>query len=297
MWNGADAEGQQALVSEAVRGEGAILYDGAGARVMEGVHPLGDLAPSDVVAAAISERMAAAPGGVADHVYLDATHMGERFYARFPSITEACRRIGVDPARDRIPVAPAAHYACGGVPARLDGTTELAGLFAVGEVSCTGVHGANRLASNSLTESVVAGTFLGRDLAWELPDAVVTDEPSAALVGLVTPDSRFAIRNAMSRHVGVVRNAASLAAAAAAVDATFSNAVGSTVTPNQAAFEATNLATVARAMIGAAAARHESRGCHRRSDHPEPREEWRIHLAARLGDDRPVTVSGGPAGE
>ena len=123
MWAGPDATGQQALVSEAVRGEGAILYDAAGERVMAGVHPLEDLAPRDVVAAAISDRMAEAPAGVDDHVYLDATHLGERFYARFPSITEACRAIGIDPARDRIPVAPAAHYACGGVPAGLDGTT------------------------------------------------------------------------------------------------------------------------------------------------------------------------------
>ena len=114
---------------------------------MAGVHPQEDLAPRDVVAAAISRRMAEAPGGVDDHVFLDATHMGERFYDRFPSITAACRAIGIDPARDRIPVAPAAHYACGGVPADLDGTTALAGLFAVGEVACTGVHGANRLAS------------------------------------------------------------------------------------------------------------------------------------------------------
>ena len=98
--------------------------------------------------------------------------MGERFYERFPSITAACREIGIDPAVDRIPVAPAAHFACGGVPARLDGTTALPGLFAVGEVACTGVHGANRLASNSLTEGVVAGTRLGRDLAWEVPDRV-----------------------------------------------------------------------------------------------------------------------------
>ena len=175
MWSGPDAAGQQALVSEAVRGEGAILFDGAGRRVMAGVHPQEDLAPRDVVAAAISRTMAEAPGGVGDHVYLDATAMGERFYERFPSITAACRSIGVDPARQRIPVAPAAHYACGGVPAKLDGTTALPGLYAVGEVSCTGVHGANRLASNSLTESVVAGTRLGRDLAWELPADVVAD--------------------------------------------------------------------------------------------------------------------------
>ncbi len=147
MWRGPDAVGQQALVSEAVRGEGAILYDAAGERVMAGVHPLEDLAPRDVVAAAISRRMAEAPAGVDDHVFLDATHMGERFYERFPSITEACREIGIDPAVDRIPVAPAEHYACGGIPAGLDGVTALRGFYAVGEVTCTGVHGANRLAS------------------------------------------------------------------------------------------------------------------------------------------------------
>src|SRR5215204_3356706 len=128
--------------------------------------------------------MAEAPGGVDDHVLLGATHMGERFYERFPSITAACREAGIDPARDRIPVAPAAHFACGGVPARLDGTTAMPGLFAVGEAACTGVHGANRLASNSLTEGVVAGTRLGRDLAWELParvDATPGDEPAGVL--------------------------------------------------------------------------------------------------------------------
>src|SRR3954470_11352012 len=172
LWSGPDATGQQALISEAVRGEGAILYDGAGERVMVGVHALEDLAPRDVVAAAISERMAEAPAGIDDHVFLDATHMGERFYERFPSITESCRAQGIDPARDRIPVAPAAHYVCGGVRAFLDGSTELAGLYAVGEVACTGVHGANRLASNSLTEGVVAGTRVGRELAWELPELV-----------------------------------------------------------------------------------------------------------------------------
>ncbi len=218
MWSGPDAAGQQALVSEAVRGEGAILYDGAGRRVMAGVHPQEDLAPRDVVAAAISRRMAEAPGGVDDHVYLDATSMGERFYERFPSITAACRSIGVDPARERIPVAPAAHYACGGVPAKLDGTTALPGLYAVGEVSCTGVHGANRLASNSLTESVVAGTRLGRDLAWELPAEIAAeDEPSAA-AGLVDPELKTTIRTAMSRHAGVLRDAAGLGEAAGTLD-------------------------------------------------------------------------------
>jgi L-aspartate oxidase len=297
MWNGPDAVGQQALVSEAVRGEGAILYDGAGERVMTGVHPQEDLAPRDVVAAAISRRMAEAPGGVDDHVYLDATHMGKRFYERFPTITEACRKVGLDPARDRIPVAPAAHYACGGVPASLDGKTALAGLFAVGEVSCTGVHGANRLASNSLTESVVAGTELGRDLAWELPDPVVEDVvPVDDHAGLVDAAHRVTIRSTMSRHVGVLRDASSLDAAGTSLDEVAASA-SDTVAPTQAAFEATNLLTVARAMVAAATARTESRGCHRRTDHPEPRPEWVAHLSIGLpeSDDLgPVTVVGGP---
>ena len=295
LWSGPDAAGQQALVSEAVRGEGAVLYDGAGRRVMAGVHPQEDLAPRDVVAAAISRRMAEAPGGVDDHVYLDATAMGERFYTRFPSITAACRSIGVDPARDRIPVAPAAHYACGGVPARLDGTTALLGLYAVGEVSCTGVHGANRLASNSLTESVVAGTRLGRNLAWELPTETSDEENAPAPAGLVDPEHKTAIRTLMSRHAGVLRDASGLDEAAVSLDGVIADP--GMVPPSQAAFEATNVATVARAVLAAAAARTESRGCHRRSDHPEPRPEWVTHLQVGLSsaaDTGPVAVVGGP---
>ncbi len=128
---------------------------------MQGVHPQEDLAPRDVVSAAISARMAEAPGGVDDHVYLDATHMGERFAERFPTILAACQEIGLDPAVDRIPVAPAAHYSCGGITAALDGTTGLAGLFAVGEVTSTGVHGANRLASQQ-PHRVDRGRHAGR---------------------------------------------------------------------------------------------------------------------------------------
>jgi L-aspartate oxidase len=298
MWSGPDAAGQQALVSEAVRGEGAILFDGAGRRVMAGVHPLEDLAPRDVVAAAISRRMAEAPGGVDDHVYLDATSMGEDFYTRFPSITAACRAIGVDPARERIPVAPAAHYACGGIPARLDGTTSLTGLYAVGEVSCTGVHGANRLASNSLTESVVAGTRLGRDLAWELPDEVVAEEHEpAAHHGLVEPAQRVVMRTTMSRYVGVLRDAAGLAEAATKLDSVIASIEPDAVAPSLAAYEATNMVTVARAVVASATARTESRGCHRRTDFPEQDPEWVTHLHVGLSAPpgaEPVVVAGGP---
>jgi L-aspartate oxidase len=298
MWSGPAAAGQQALVSEAVRGEGAVLYDGAGRRVMAGVHPQEDLAPRDVVAVAISRRLAEAPGGVADHAYLDATAMGEDFYTRFPSITAACRSIGIDPARERIPVAPAAHYACGGVPARLDGTTAMAGLYAVGEVSCTGVHGANRLASNSLTESVVAGTRLGRDLAWELPEPVVTEELDAGLEsGLVDPAHKVAMRTTMSRHAGVVRDADGLGAVAATLDGIIATVEPGVVTPSLAAYEATNMVTVARALVAAATTRTESRGCHRRVDHPEQDPRWLTHLRVGLSTspaNGPVVVAGGP---
>ncbi len=286
MWRGPDARGQQALVSEAVRGEGAVLYDGAGERVMAGVHPQGDLAPRDVVAAAISQRMAQAPGGIDDHVYLDATHLGERFYSRFPSITAACREAGIDPARERIPVAPAAHYVCGGVPAGLDGRTELGSLYAVGEVACTGVHGANRLASNSLTESVVAGTRLGRDLAWELPERVEPDPDDRPGPGAVVPTARRPdVRTAMARHGGGLRAAAALVAAAATLADVAASATDDPAAADRSSWETTNLATVAAAVVAAAATRTESRGCHRRTDHPEPQPEWLVHLDVTIDDD------------
>jgi L-aspartate oxidase len=303
LWRGPDATGQQALISEAVRGEGAILYDAAGDRIMAGLHPLEDLAPRDVVAAAISARMARGAAGVDDHVYLDATHMGEHFYERFPSITAACRVAGIDPARDRIPVAPAAHYACGGLRADLDGSTEMAGLYAVGEVACTGVHGANRLASNSLTEGVVAGTRVGRDLAWELPELVTPDQLDADHgARLLDPELRTQVRSTMSRHVGVMRRPEGLETAARAL-AALAEQMASDVVPSRRAYEATNLLTVAAAVVEAARSRTESRGCHRRTDFDEPRAIWLTHLAERLtrvperrdGVGVPI-VSGRPAG-
>ncbi len=304
MWRGAGATGQQALVSEAVRGEGAILYDAAGERIMEGVHPQEDLAPRDVVAAAISRRMAETAAGVADHVYLDATHLGERFYERFPSITAACREIGLDPATERIPVAPAAHYVCGGLRAGLDGGTTLRGLYAAGEVTATGVHGANRLASNSLTESIVAGTRVGRDLAWELPDAVQPD-PDAQYAAhdpleeaLLHPSRVLQVRSAMSRYVGVLRSAESLASAAGAIGSIADTLATSRelVEPSRRSWEGTNLLTIAAAIVAAAQARTESRGCHRRTDFPEERDVWRTHLDVALDAAGTITVSGAPSG-
>jgi L-aspartate oxidase len=242
---------------------------------MEGVHPLADLAPRDVVAAAISRRMSEAPGGVDDHVFLDATSIGDEFATRFPSITASCKSFGINPATDLIPVAPAAHYFCGGIVADLNGTTSLPGLYAVGEVACTGVHGANRLASNSLTEGVVAGTRVGRELSWKLPErCAVADEAVPALLDV---SSRTLLRATMSRHVGVLRAPNGLAIAHEVLN-DMAQSAHVDVVPSLASFETTNLLMVAAAVVGAAEIRTESRGCHRRVDFDTERDEWQQHV-------------------
>jgi aspartate oxidase len=283
LWSGPEATGQQALISEAVRGEGAILLDAAGQRVMAGVHPQEDLAPRDVVASAISSRMSEAPAGVDDHVYLDARKIA-KFDERFPSITASCLAAGIDPKRELIPVAPAAHYVCGGVKATLDGATSLQGLYVVGEAACTGVHGANRLASNSLTEGVVAGTRVGRALSWKLPEEVQTvDEDLPGT--LIDSYHRAALRTAMSRYVGVLRTPDGLRQAARILNTLGANA-SADVVPTRKTFEATNMLTLAIAVVEAAQTREESRGCHRRTDFTEPRTDWLHHLSCRIVDGR-----------
>lgn len=284
LWRSTDAKGQQTLISEAVRGEGARLVDGAGERIMAGVHPQEDLAPRDVVAAAISARMAHAPGGVDSHVYLDARSI-DRFEERFPSITASCHEFDIDPSKDLIPVAPAAHYACGGVAASLDGETSMTGLYVVGEAACTGVHGANRLASNSLTEAVVMGTRVGRRLYETLPTLATPERERSASGALLDAAKRTNVCTVMSTNVGVRRTPDGLTIA----DDTLRE-LGLSISPNVAAsrqsFEATNLLTVATAIVAAARAREESRGCHQRSDFTEPREEWRRQLTITVHQGR-----------
>lgn len=297
LWQDVGSTQQQMLISEAVRGEGAILYDAAGMRIMKGVHPQEDLAPRDVVAAAISARMNEAPAGVDDHVYLDATSIGARFAERFPFITKACNAIGIDPLTQRIPVAPAAHYTCGGISSNLDGTTEVEGLFAVGEVAYTGVHGANRLASNSLTESLVVGTRVGRNLAWELPERVEPELRSGAplsRIGLLDDSLRAVVRTTMSRHVGVLRSPEGLQHAIDVLDVV-AEKIDARVSPTRRNFEATNILTVATAVALSALARTESRGCHRRTDTTQPRAEWVCHLGVSM-DDGQLHISGIPQG-
>ncbi len=297
LWQSATSTNQQMLISEAVRGEGAILYDGAGIRIMKGVHPQEDLAPRDVVAAAISARMAEAPSGVDDHVYLDATSIGPRFTERFPFITKACNAIGVDPLTQRIPVAPAAHYTCGGISSNLDGTTEIEGLFAVGEVAYTGVHGANRLASNSLTESLVVGTRVGRTLAWQLPQRVEPDlhsNDSTTNFGLLDDSLRAAVRTSMSRNVGVLRSPQGLQHAIDDLEV-IAEKIDTRVPATRRNFEATNILTVATAVAMSALVRTESRGCHRRTDVTHARTDWVCHLGVSMHDGE-IIISGIPQG-
>jgi L-aspartate oxidase len=276
LWTGPGAEGQQTLISEAVRGEGAVLVDADGRRIMLGAHPLADLAPRDVVSATIAAHLGATG---ADHVYLDARHLGADFLARrFPGISLACRVAGFDLANEPVPVAPAAHYSCGGVLADLDGRTSVAGLFAIGEVACTGVQGANRLASNSITEGLVAARRCAALLAAELPSG---GEPVAPPSGTaIAPSARQTITSAMTRHAGVLRDADGLTRLAQVL----AGAERHEGPVDLAAVETTALHTVATLLASAASARTESRGCHRRTDLPETRPEWEVRLVHRLDD-------------
>jgi L-aspartate oxidase len=252
------------LLSEALRGEGAILRDEHGVAFMRDEHPLADLAPRDVVAKAISRRCIERD---LDHLWLDATVI-DHFPERFPTIWAACQGAGLDPTRDWLPVAPAAHYLSGGVCTDLDGATTVPGLWACGEAACTGVHGANRLASNSLLEGLVFSARAveaiqaGRD----------AHEPTGVLRGVPVvgahvpapphvepgPPMREELQRIMTRDAGVVRSAESLARAADALG----RMTGTDV-------ETANLLTVSTALVRAATARRESRGTHTRSDYPE----------------------------
>ncbi|HET9139466.1 L-aspartate oxidase, partial [Actinophytocola sp.] len=281
LYTGAGARGRCPLVTEAVRGEGAVLIDATGARVMAGVHPLADLAPRDVVAAAINRRMAQEPGGIGDHVFLDATGIAaEAFRRRFPTVHRACLGVGVDPTREPIPVAPAAHFACGGVMSTVDGRTAVAGLYAAGEVARTGLHGANRLASNSLLEGLVVGARTARAVAADLAAGRLADprhaERAAAPVAGVA--ERDLLQRAMSRFAGIGRDAEGLAVVASVLDV---SAVDRPLTSRELVEDAA-LTLTARALIASAAKRTESRGCHVRTDYPAADPAWARSLSVRL---------------
>ncbi|MBT3153656.1 L-aspartate oxidase [Streptomyces sp. CHD11] len=299
LFLGPDAEGQQPLVSEAVRGEGAHLVDAGGVRFMRGQHELAELAPRDIVAKGIMRRMREQD---AEHMYLDARHFGaEMWEHRFPTILAACRAHGIDPVTEPVPVAPAAHYASGGVRTDSHGRTTVPGLYACGEVACTGVHGANRLASNSLLEGLVYAERIAADIAraGTLHPRVPQPLPAAERPAypLLPPESRLTIQRIMTRGAGVLRSEASLSEAADRLHRLHADARealeenGKTAEPGVDTWESTNLLCVARVLVDAARRREETRGCHWREDHPERDDpNWRRHIVVTLDPDRSLAA-------
>jgi len=268
-------------LSEALRGHGALLRDSKGERFVD------ELLPRDKVSRAMTATMLEQH---VDHLWLDATGL-ERFGQRFPTIAAALGEIGLDPAKDWLPISPAAHYCCGGVVADLSGASSLPGLWAAGEVACNGVMGANRLASNSLLDGMV---FAPRVIE-AIEDGVEGPSPTGAMRAVLDgrdvgpgviggrslslelrwdegePIDRHQLQETMTRQAGVLRSAESLAAASAVARRPVA---GEGVAP----LEIRNLQTVAQALIAAATAREESRGCHTRTDFPDTDPTMAIRL-------------------
>ncbi|MEM9278800.1 MAG: L-aspartate oxidase [Pseudomonadota bacterium] len=252
------------LATEALRGEGSTLVNDTGERFMLNVHELAELAPRDVVAKAIFDEVSAGRGA-----WLDAREaVGEHFEKEFPTVYGYCKAAGINPATDLIPVIPAAHYHMGGIFVDADGRSSLDGLYACGEATSTGAHGANRLASNSLLEAVVFAARIAENVLEYYPDAsasTILERPPVDPNGMAKQRMMPRLRAVMSKHIGVSRNAESLRAAILEIN--------DMEKQNRSARFA-NALTTAKLMAVAGLKREESRGGHRRSDFPEPREEW-----------------------
>ncbi|HEY2641002.1 MAG TPA: L-aspartate oxidase [Streptosporangiaceae bacterium] len=278
LWLGPDSRGRQPLISEAIRGEGAVLVDRSGRRFMTGQHGLADLAPRDVVAKAIMREMISSG---ADHVFLDGRGLGATVWEhRFPTILASCREHGIDPVTELIPVVPAAHYASGGVKTDLHGRTSVPGLYACGETACTGVHGANRLASNSLLEGLVFAERIAATLGRGLPAAVEPAARDDRRAGLLDPAVVNPLQHLMSARAGVLRSGDGLAEAAVGLAELGRHEFDK---PDARAWQATNLHLVASAVVSVAQARQETRGSHWREDFGAESEAWRGHLIVTLG--------------
>jgi L-aspartate oxidase len=280
LWVGSDSRGSQPLISEAVRGEGAILRNINGEAFMSTIHPMKDLAPRDVVAHAVHEEIIKSGK---PYVYLDGTKLGENVWLqRFPNILSSCRKIGIDPLVEMIPVVPAAHYASGGVVSDMTGKTDIPGLFAVGECANTGVHGANRLASNSLLEGLVVAERVANHLT-DLPEQsepLIENVPTNLIDGKVRKD----ITETTTTGAGAVRNATGLNKT---IDKLSELAQKTTKLSSTQSWEATNLLTVSSFLSNAALRREESRGSHWRSDFPERNDSrWLVRIQGKLNEGK-----------
>lgn len=277
----------RSLISEAVRGEGALLVDRTGRRFMPDYHEMAELAPRDVVSRSILQQMVKTNF---THVYLDVKPIGaERFSLRFPDVDRRCRSFGLDPSKDLIPVHPAAHYMIGGARADLDGHTNLPGLLACGEASCTGLHGANRLASNSLTEALVFGQRCGSLAAQE---ALRGSHDTPAHVGdwknelserseLDLVDIRNSLRSVMWRNVGIVRRGERLSDTLEIVGFWGRYVLDKEFFNDPGGWEVQNMLTAAYLITECALRRTETRGVHYREDFPKTDPIWDRHQAVR----------------
>jgi L-aspartate oxidase len=295
------AGSSRALITEAVRGEGAYLVDKDGRRFMPDYHKDAELAPRDVVARAIVQEIRKTNF---THVFLDVRHLDPaKFQARFPQLAGLCRQFDIDPARDLIPIHPATHYMIGGVRCDLRGRSGLAGLYAIGEASCSGLHGANRLASNSLLEGLVFGSRAGEDAADEskrdsvaFPQELEHRIEASSRTELDIADVKSSLRSVMWRNVGIERTGERLAETREIIAFWSRYVMDKVFDPAQigavaavAGWELQNMLTVCHLITSAAYTRSESRGAHYRLDFPDRDDsQWRVHLVWRRPLEAPI---------